>query len=54
MQFRDWKWKIRFFEDKNWRIDLPMRFFILGFFYDLFGRTIWIMFPMGVQDRGIV
>jgi hypothetical protein len=27
---------------------------VLGFLYDLFGRTIWIVFPMGTQERGIV
>ena len=31
-----------------------MRFFFFGFFNDLFARTIWIIFPMNVQDRGIV
>ena len=31
-----------------------MRFFWFGFFYDLFGRVIWIIFPMQVKARGLV
>lgn len=52
--FRDWKWKIRFIERKDYRIDLPPIFLILGFVYDLFGRTIWIFFPMATSQRGII
>ena len=52
--FRDWKWKIRFIETKKYRIDLPIVYFVLGFLYDLFGRTIWIIISMTTQERGIV
>jgi hypothetical protein len=52
--FRDWKWKIRFIEKKSYRIDLPVAYFIFGLLYDLFGRAIWIFFPMTTNQRGIV
>lgn len=51
--FRDWKWKIRFYEKKDYRIDLPFVYFVLGVIYDLFGRSIWIFIPMITTARGI-
>lgn len=54
MQFRDWKYKIRFYEKKDYRIHLPMRFLVAGVLFDIFGRSIWIIFPMVTQTRGIV
>jgi hypothetical protein len=52
--FRDWKWKIRFIERKTYRIDLPEIYLLLGLLYDLFGRTIWIIFRMETEERGVV
>lgn len=31
-----------------------MRYLVAGVLYDIFGRTIWIVFPMATQERGIV
>lgn len=31
-----------------------MRYFLFGLLFDLFGRSIWIAFPMVLQDRGVV
>ena len=52
--FRDWKWKIRFYEKKDYRIHLPVGILLLGLLYDIFGRSIWIVIPMSFNVRGIV
>ena len=51
---RDWKWKIRFYEKKDYRIHLPVKYFVLGLLYDLIGRSIWIFVPMTVNVRGLI
>lgn len=33
---------------------MPFIWFVLGFLYDLFGRSIWIFIPMTTHERGII
>lgn len=35
-------------------MDLPLHWLVVGFLYDVFGRTIWVVIPMVTQDRGVV